>query len=65
MPTGRESFCCREVLKVRIKADNQNFECISDDDDFKTGCLNTAVVETAIYQFLEDEEFLDDTPTFE
>ena len=65
MPTGRESLCCREILRVRLKADEKDLLCIAHDEDFKVVCLNTAVVQTAIYQFIEDEEFLDDTPTFE
>lgn len=65
MPTGRESMCCREVLKIRLMADGKSLGCITDDDDFKAICLNTAVVLTAIYQFIEDEVYLDDTPTFE
>ena len=65
MPTGRESLCCREILRVRLKADEKDSICIADDDDIKVVCLNTAVVQTAIYQFIEEEEFLDDTPTFE
>ena len=50
---------------MRLKADEQNLTCISDHEDLKVVCLNTAVVQTAIYQFIEEEEFLDDTPTFE
>ena len=65
MPTGRESLCYQEVFKVRTKADSQGVFCIAYDDDFKTVCLNTAVVETAIYQFIKEEEFLDDTSTSE
>ena len=61
----KTSAGCREILKVRDKADVQGVHCITEDEDFRTVCLNTAVVETAIYQFIEEEEFLDDTPTFE
>eukprot|EP00112_Aurelia_sp_Birch-Aquarium-sp1_P026496 Seg941.3 transcript_id=Seg941.3/GoldUCD/mRNA.D3Y31 product="P2X purinoceptor 7" protein_id=Seg941.3/GoldUCD/D3Y31 len=65
MPTGRESLCCREILRVRLKADENNLVCIADNDDFKVICLNQAVVLTALYQYIEDETYLDDTETFE
>eukprot|EP00795_Rhopilema_esculentum_P011119 gene11119-19997_t len=65
MPTGRESLCCREVYRVWLKADDKNLQCIGEDEDFKTVCLNTAVILTAIYQYVEDETYLDDEPTFE
>ena len=65
MATGRESLCCCKVYRVRLKADDKNLQCIGEDEDFKTVCLNTAVILTAIYQYVEDETYLDDTPTFE
>ena len=65
MPTGRESLCCQEVTKVRQKAEEKNLVCIVDDMDFQVVCLNTAVVLTAPHQYIEDETYLDDSPTFE
>ena len=65
MPTGCETLCCREILRVRLKADEDDLICIADHDDFKVICLNQAVVLTALYQYIEDETYLDDTETFE
>ena len=45
-------------LKMRTKVDDQGMIGITHDDDVKTVCLNTAVVDTAIYQVTEQGELL-------
>ena len=47
------------------KANDANCRCITEHDGFEPVCLNVDVVMTAIYQYIEDEEYLDDTPTCE
>ena len=65
MPTGRESLCCHEITKVKLRADENGLQCITDHEDFKVVCLNSVVILTAVYQFIEDETYMDDTQTFE
>ena len=45
-------------LKMRTKTDDQGMIGIKNDDEVKTVCLNTAVVDTAICQVIEQGEFL-------
>ena len=60
MPTDRESICCREVLKVSLKAG------ITDHEGFSAICLNPHVIESAIYQYIDEERgYIDDRATFE
>ena len=47
------------------KANDANCQCITEYDGFEPVCLNVDIVMTAIYQYIEDEEYLDDTPTCE
>ena len=50
MDTMDESSCCREVdaMTSRLQDDdNETKECITDLEDFKTVCLNPAVLQTA------------------
>ena len=65
MTKGRESVCCKEVNKANEKAGN--LVCITDHDGFKSLCLNHHVFESAIYQYVDEEEvgYVDDTPAFE
>ena len=65
MPTGRESSCWHEITKEKLRADENGLQCITDHEDFKVVCLNSAVILTAVYQFIEHETYIDDTPTFE
>ena len=65
MPTGLESLCCHVVPRVDAKAQECNLVCISEDEDFKTVCLNPAVVLRALCQCIEDEEYIHDAQTFE
>ena len=65
MPAGRESLCCQEVLRIRSKAQTDNQNCITDHEGFPAVCLNRHVVEAAIYQYIEEEHYVDDHPTFE
>ena len=45
-------------LKMRTKADDQGVICSTYDDNVKTVCLNTVVVDNVIYRVIEKEEFL-------
>ena len=65
MPKGIESLCCREVQLIADKSDDANCGCITLVDGFTPVCLNADVIVTAIYQYREDEEFIDDHPTCE
>ena len=65
MLTGGESLCCSEIPKVSSKVNDANCQCITEHYGFEAVCLNVDVVMTAIYQYIEDEEYIDDTPTSE
>ena len=45
--------------------DQASHNCITYHNGFQANCLSPDVVETAIYQFIEDERYIDDHPTFE
>eukprot|EP00795_Rhopilema_esculentum_P009918 gene9918-18520_t len=61
----RESLCCIEIPKVSSKAIDANCQCITELGGFNSVCLDIDVVITAIYQYIEDEEYIDDKPTSE
>eukprot|EP00795_Rhopilema_esculentum_P011107 gene11107-19977_t len=65
MPKSVECLCCREVALTLQKANEANCGCITQVDGFTPVCLNPDVVVTAIYQYIEDEQFIDDHPTSE
>ena len=65
MLTGGESLCCSEIPKVSSRVNDANCQCITEHYGFEAVCLNVDVVMTAIYQYIEDEEYIDDTPTSE
>ena len=45
-------------LEMRAKADDQGVIGITNEDEAEAVCLNTAVVDTAIYQVIAQGEFL-------
>ncbi|KAK3731611.1 hypothetical protein QZH41_015865 [Actinostola sp. cb2023] len=61
MHTGTESVCCRENAKVLDKLP-EGLLCITKLEDFTVVCLNKAVLETALSQYVESEGFIDDEP---
>ena len=64
MPTGTESICCHEILRVRIESGN--LPCITLHDGFEAICLNAHVIESSIYQYIDEEGgYVDDRATFE
>ena len=65
MLTGGESLCCSEIPKVSSKVNDTNCQCITEHYGFEAVCLNVDIVMTAIYQYIQDEEYIDDTPTSE
>eukprot|EP00794_Sanderia_malayensis_P000729 gene731-10_t len=60
MPSGRESICCLEVDFVAAKTGQAGCSCIMPVDGFQQVCLNTDVILCAIYQYIEDEQYVDD-----
>eukprot|EP00112_Aurelia_sp_Birch-Aquarium-sp1_P019434 Seg4802.3 transcript_id=Seg4802.3/GoldUCD/mRNA.D3Y31 product="hypothetical protein" pseudo=true protein_id=Seg4802.3/GoldUCD/D3Y31 len=65
MTRGRESVCCQETAVIREQASHLN--CISLHEGFFAVCLNRHVIETVIYQYIDEEErgYIDDRPPFE
>lgn len=61
MPTGRESVCCRENVKVYEKVPS-GMACITEHENFSSVCTNPDVIETAFNQYLEIEGPIDDEP---
>ena len=47
------------------KGNDANCQCTTWDYGFEPVCLNVDIVMTAICQYIEDEEYIDDTPTSE
>ena len=65
MTKGRESVCCQETATIRERAGHLN--CITLHEGFVAVCLNRYVIETVVYQYIDEEEggYIDDRPTFE
>ena len=61
MTTGRESVCCREHQKSCDKI-LPAMSCITENENFSAVCTNSAVIETAFNQYLENEGPIDDEP---
>eukprot|EP00118_Oscarella_pearsei_P001924 m.312083 g.312083 ORF g.312083 m.312083 type:complete len:137 (+) comp209694_c0_seq1:266-676(+) len=47
METGKECFCCQEMVALNEKLDT-GIECIVEHEDFTIVCLNRAVLRTAL-----------------
>ena len=68
MRTERESLCCCEVPRIENEAQTENIDCITEHEGFSAVCLNRHVVESSIYQiyqYIEEQHYVDDHPTFE
>ena len=65
MRTGTESLCCCEVPMIENKAQTENVDCIIEHEGFSAVCLNRHVVESSVYQYNEEQHYVDDYPTFE
>lgn len=61
MPTGHESVCCRENVKICDKIPS-GMACITENENFSAVCTNPDVIETAFNQYLEIEGPIDDEP---
>ncbi|XP_054770601.2 uncharacterized protein LOC129278479 [Lytechinus pictus] len=59
MPTVKESVCCKEVEMIirkmnAFEAEQYGLNCITEHPGFQPVCLNKYVLETALYQFLQE-----------
>ena len=60
MPSQDECLCCHEVGPISEKIDDAGVTCITQHEGFIGNCLNRHVLETPIYEFVEQDGPTDD-----
>ena len=60
MPTGRESVCCKENVKVAARMEDAGVDCMTDHDGFAAMCLNIHVLEMCLHAYVQEVSPIDD-----
>ena len=60
MPTGHESLCCLEVTPIDTVTEEAGLSCVTEHEVFQANCINRAVIQVSLYEFVFIEGPVDD-----